>query len=139
VAGFLQAMATIGKAHDAYAAAPDAREAFRLLAQQMRYRWLWNDGRKLLAAHAKKHADDPLLALYRGEMLVQEEQYQLADRAFQAAGAANPEDLQAFRASRVAARYHTGRALSALAEIEPRHETFQQLVNLCLANDNLAQ
>src|SRR5262249_44336767 len=40
------------------------------------------------------------------------------------------ESLGPFRAGRVLARYHTGRALSAYRDIGPRPETFRQLANL---------
>src|SRR5439155_8292713 len=83
----------------------------------------------------KKHGDDPLLPFCRGQVHALEGAYALADRAF-VAGMARPPDpatLELFRSSRVLARYYTGHALDAHADIGPRDATFRQLVQLCLS------
>src|SRR5206468_2943117 len=67
VSGFLQAMAAAGHAVDAYAAAPEAREAFHLLAGELKQGYRRDDMRTLVARHAAKDPGDPLLPLYQGE------------------------------------------------------------------------
>src|SRR5207248_5516742 len=121
-----------GKPLEAYPAAPDAREAFRLLADELNKGPHKDKLKGLVSAHAREHPDDPLLPFYRGEAHLWEGRYALAEKAF-ASGMARPPDratLESFRASRVLARYHTGKALSAYREIGPRAETFAQLASL---------
>jgi tetratricopeptide (TPR) repeat protein len=129
---FLQAIARAGKPLEAYPAAPDAREAFRLLADELNKGARKDQLKGLVSAHAAKHPDDPLLPFYRGEVHVWEGKYALAEKDF-SAGMARPPDratLESFRASRVLARYHAGKALSAYREIGPRADTFRQLADL---------
>jgi tetratricopeptide (TPR) repeat protein len=141
VTGFLQAMAAGGQAAEAYAAVPDSRGAFRVLAAELKKGSQYPELRRLLAAHGKKHPDDVLLPLYRGDALVQEGQYRLAEEAFAAGLAKRPDrgTLDPFRASRVLARYHTGKALAAYADIGPKQETFVQLAGLCLQDEDFPQ
>jgi hypothetical protein len=141
VKAFLAAMAKAGKAVPAYAAAPDATEAFRVLAAELKKGQRTDELRRLVRTHGKKVPRDPLLPFYQAEMHVEDENYALADKTFQA-GLAIPPDaatLAEFRASRVAARYHTGHMLSAYAEIGPRQETFEQLADLCLEEEDLSR
>jgi hypothetical protein len=135
---FLQAMASAGLARQAYAAAPEPRVAFAILAAELKKAYRLDDLPPLVSAHAKKAANDPLLPFYRAEAHVQRGQYALADKAFAAAMAKPPEPatLDAFRSSRVLARYRVGQALAAYAAIGPRKETFQQLANLCVQDRN---
>jgi predicted Zn-dependent protease len=136
---FLQVMASAGQALAAYAAAPDPREGFRLLvAGLMNPSRGADDLERLVAAHGKKTPDDPLLPFYQAEVHVRRERYPLADKTFTAAltGPADEETLHQFRASRVLARYHTGKALSAYREIGPVEETFLQLAQLCWNHQN---
>lgn len=139
VTAFLQAMVTADKAMEAYAAVPDAREAFRLLAAELKKSYRTDDLRNLVTLHGKKHADDALLPFYQGEVYVQDMRYALADKAFNAGMAKTPDrvTLEPFRPSRVLARYHTGQALSAYADIGPKYETFVQFANLCSQHKNL--
>jgi predicted Zn-dependent protease len=136
--GFLKAMASIGKFADAYAAVPDGREAFRILAAEAMERYRPDELSRLLKVHRKKHADDPMLPLYQAEVYVQEGRYALADRTFAAAlvKPADEETLKRFRASRVLTRYHTGHVLSVYREIGPRRDTFLQLASLCFDDEN---
>jgi predicted Zn-dependent protease len=138
--GFFKVMASVGKAAEVYADAPDGRAAFRLLAPEAMRHYQLEGLRRLVNAHAKKHADDPLLPLYRAEVYVKEGRYALAEKAFAAALAARPdqETLKPFRPSRVLARYHTGQALSAYREIGPRQDTFLQLAHLCMGEEDFA-
>jgi predicted Zn-dependent protease len=138
---FLRAMLRGGKPLEAYAAAGDPRQAFRILAAALKGSYQEDTLRELLAAHARKAPDDPLLPFYQGELYVREERYPLADRTF-AGGMAHPPDqiaLDEFRASRVLARYHTGRGLSAYREIGPKGATFRQLASLYFHDRNDAQ
>ncbi len=136
--GVLQAILDANQLADAYAAAPDAREAFAVLAPELKKRYRQDQLRELVAIHAKNQPDDPLLPFYRAETLVSEYQYKLAEKEF-AAGLAKLNDaatLAPFRSSRVTARYHIGHAVMAYQEIGPREETFEQLANLCFMDQN---
>jgi predicted Zn-dependent protease len=138
---FLRAMLRGGKPLEAYAAIGDPRQAFRILAAALKGYFQEDTLRELLATHARKSPDDPLLPFYQGELYVREERYPLADRTF-AAGMAHPPDqitLDEFRASRVLARYHTGRGLSAYREIGPKGATFRQLASLYFHDRNDTQ
>src|SRR5260370_1013266 len=68
VQGLRAAMAPAGKAADAYAVGPDAREALRILAAVPTRGYRQEPLHELAEAHAKKHADEPLPAFSRGEM-----------------------------------------------------------------------
>jgi tetratricopeptide (TPR) repeat protein len=132
VTGFLQAMLQGGKPVEGYSAAPAPREAFRRLAADLKQAARTPDLQRLVAAHARKDPGDPLLPFYRAEGYVLQGKYPLAEKSF-AAGMAKPPDpatLATFRASRVLARFHAGRALSAYREIGPRDDTFAQLAAL---------
>jgi predicted Zn-dependent protease len=136
--GFFQAMLNVGKPLAAYQAAPDATEAFRLMAGELRKSYRLEELRELLALHEQKQPNDVLLPFYRGELLVRDEEYEAAAKAF-AAGMARPPDaatLAEFRHSRVLTRYHLGQALAAYAEIGPRAETFEQLTELCFMDQD---
>jgi tetratricopeptide (TPR) repeat protein len=130
--GFLEAMASAGAESEAYRAAPEPVEAFRLLAARLKSLGRSESLRGLITAHAGKHPDDPLLPFYRGEVFVRDGDYGRAEKAFRA-GLAHPPDqptLDSFRGSRVLARYHTGQGLSAYRDIGPARETFAQLATL---------
>ena len=135
---FLDAMAGAGLARRAYAASPEPRAAFAILAAELKKTYRMDDLPGLIRDHAKKAADDPLLPFYRGEVFVQRGQYKLADKAFTEGMAKPPEPatLQTFGNSRVLARYHVGQALSAHAAIGPRQQTFTQLAALCEQHSN---
>jgi predicted Zn-dependent protease len=129
---FLQAMADTGLARQAYAASTERREAFQILTAELRKTYRMDDLRPLVAAHARIEPADPLLPWYQAEVFAQAGQYALADKAF-VTGLAKPPDaatLDAFRPSRVLAKYHTGQALAAYKSIGPARQTFQQLAHL---------
>jgi predicted Zn-dependent protease len=138
---FLKAMGSGGHYTQAYAAATDAREAFRVLAAEAVKRYQGAELKQLVADHAEKHPADPLLALYQAEILVRDAQYGKADKAFTEALARHPDEevLRSFRASRVLARYHEGQAMAAYRDIGPREETFSQLASLLLLDGENAQ
>src|SRR5205807_385333 len=83
--------------------------------------------------------DDPLLLWYQGELHSMREQYALADQAFTAGMMSKPDvaTLEMFRDSRIVARFYTGQARTAYAEIGPPEETFLRLAGLCLAEGKL--
>jgi tetratricopeptide (TPR) repeat protein len=130
---FLIAMATAGHVAKAYALAPNGRDAFRTMAAELHQKHRIDDLKVLIAAHAREHKDDPLLALYQASLHVHRGRYALADRTFAAALVKPPDEetLAAFRSDRVLARHYTGRTLSAYQEIGPPEETFLQLATLC--------
>jgi predicted Zn-dependent protease len=132
--GFMGAMVEAGKAAEAYDAVLDAREAFHFLAAELMVRHSTHELRQLIARHSKKHPNDPLLPYCQADLHVKAGQYALAEKAFQRA-LTQPLDgptLALFRASRVLARFHTGGDVLAIYnQIEPRNETFHQLVFLC--------
>lgn len=133
VQGFLSVMMVSGKLADAYAAVPDAREAFRYLAEQALLRYQIDSLRQLVALHGKANADDPLLPWYQGVVYLRDGRYALADRTFTAALSKKPAEniLAKFRRYCVEARYHAGQTLAAYRDIGPRDETFRQLAGLC--------
>jgi predicted Zn-dependent protease len=135
---FLPAVAQGGGAVKVYNLAPDPRAAFALLAPELKKQYRTDELRKLVAAHAKKHPQDILLAFYRADVYVQDGKYQLADKAFTAAMANPPDEsiVSQFASSRVIARYYSGKALSAYEEIGTKEDTFKQLASLCLTNEN---
>jgi tetratricopeptide (TPR) repeat protein len=61
----LPAIVPGGGALPAYALAPDARQAFGLLAEPLKNAGRKDELRELVALHARAHPDDPALALYR--------------------------------------------------------------------------
>jgi uncharacterized protein HemY len=137
---FLEAMALHGGLAEAYAAEGGSRAAFRALADAMRLHWDTDNLRRLIDLHAKSHADDPLLPFYRGLVNVRDQDYAKAQAEF-AAGMKKPPALavlEGFRDVRVEAAFRTGRAAEALKEIGPRRDTLRQLVDLCLAEDDVA-
>jgi tetratricopeptide (TPR) repeat protein len=141
VTQFLRAMADNGKSTEAYEAAPDAEEAFRTLATQLRTAHSLDALRRLLAAHRKKRPNDVLLPFFQGTAHIHEGQYRLAEEAF-ALGMKAPPDrdtLAPFNYHRILARYHTGAGLTAYNEIGERRQTFYQLAWLYLGEKNYAQ
>lgn len=129
---FLFAMMRAKKPLEGYTAVPDARHAFRYVAE-----WLVADDaaaalRTLIEAHGKSHSDDPWLHYFTAAAFVIEGKYAEADKAY-AAGMALPLDDEAseeFRSGRVFARFQAGRGLSAYEEFGPRKQTFDQLAEL---------
>ncbi len=129
---FLTAMATAGLAVRAYAIAAEPRDAFHTLAGELKRLYRPDELRSSLPRHAPRDPADPFLPWYRGEVHLQRGQYALADKAFAAALAKGRDErmLDQFRASRVQARYYTGKAMDAYATIGPAGQTFAQLVAL---------
>jgi tetratricopeptide (TPR) repeat protein len=136
---FLKAMAYPGRSVAAYRVAPDPDEAFRFLAARLQEKRYTYELKGLIEARAKERPNDPLLPLYRGEVLAWEGNYAQAKKAFAEGLARRPDrlTLEPFRAARVLVRYHSGDRLGAYRDIGPREETFAQLAELLLADRDL--
>jgi predicted Zn-dependent protease len=135
---FLLDLAETRDALRAYRLAPDAREGFAVLAQELLGRRDEDGLRGLLAAHRRAQPDDPWLNFYAGELHADAREFDQADRAFAAAQAKLKDEAarERVRARRVFVRYQAGKGLSAYDDIGPRRATFQQLANqFALARD----
>ena len=130
---FLKAMASCGRAIDAYAVIPDARAAFRVAAADLQRTHQLDPLGRLVRLHSRKHPDDPNLPLYRAELLADDGRYAEAEKAFAAEVAKVPDEmlLQDFQYTRVHVAYRLGKATDALERIPPRDATWQSLVSLC--------
>jgi tetratricopeptide (TPR) repeat protein len=130
-------VAAMGKTVELYEALADPRATFRLLGCELKRAYFPDELRDLITAHAKIDPRDPLLPFFQADLHAGDENYALADKLFSAAMAQPPDDvtLALFSHSRVVARYHVGQALEALAHIEPKHQTFQDLAGLCLQDE----
>jgi predicted Zn-dependent protease len=130
---FLEEMARAGFAVQAYAVAPDRRDGFATLASLTRTHHGVQCLKPLVAAHAAKDPDDPLLASYRAEFLAYEGKFVEADRIFTAAAGlwTDPKLRSQFHRSRLLVRYRIGGAVSALEQIASE-DAFRQLALLCL-------
>jgi Flp pilus assembly protein TadD len=127
--------AVAGKAVAAYQAAPDAREAFALLAGMLDEDSERDEFRRLLAAHRVRHADDPGLAYHTGELHLAEGNAAKAAEVLLAGWRKAPEALRPrFRWRTVQALYRAGRWADAYPAVGPRHQTFEQLAGLLLAD-----
>lgn len=137
---FIEAMAYLGKVRAVYTQAVDAREAFRVAAAALRTTQHREELRRLISLHRQKFADDPVLHLYEGELLLWDGLPRPAHAAFQrgASPDVDPDLVLSFRHSRVQALFSMGQPVVALNEIGPRKQTYDQLVSLCLTNNEIA-
>jgi tetratricopeptide (TPR) repeat protein len=139
---FLKLMAHNGKAAEAYAVVLIPSEEFRILADEARtaYRPA-EELRALMAVHAKKNPNDPMMTLYEADLLARDERWAEADVKFTIAARTTwPAGVfESFRTSFVRTRYHVGKAREVLAAIGPRAETFRDLAMLCLSDNNLTE
>jgi predicted Zn-dependent protease len=126
---FLIDLAEAGAAPRAYQLAPDRREAFTVLAQELFNRRDAEALRGLITEHRQGHKDDPWAHFYTGELHADAREYDQADRAYAAAqaGALDEQGRERVRARRVFVRCQAGKALSAYDDIGPRGATFAQL------------
>jgi tetratricopeptide (TPR) repeat protein len=140
IAAFLRTIAHTGPVLQAYEAAPDAREAFRLLAFELGAQELPDDLQQLVNAHANIDASDILLPFFQAKIFLQQGRFKLATKAFSAAMALPPEDqiLAQFRLDRIEALYYSGQVLTAYQEIGPKKDTFASLAGWCFENDDMA-
>jgi hypothetical protein len=127
---FLTELAEAGKLVEGYRAAPDANAAFRILAEDLQERGRPEDLRRLVQAHGERSPDDPWLALFQGEVFVEENAWDKAAQAFQRGLAAAPEDLHGrLRERFLFVACKAGRQLQAYEETKPRNETFSKLAD----------
>jgi tetratricopeptide (TPR) repeat protein len=126
---FLIDLAEIGNALRAYRLAPDRREAFPVLAQELFNRRDAETLRELITAHQKAHKEDPWAQFYTGELHADAKEYEQADRAYAAAqaGATDEQSREQIRSRRVFVRCQAGKGLSAYDDIGPRGATLAQL------------
>jgi tetratricopeptide (TPR) repeat protein/uncharacterized protein HemY len=133
--GFLYDMANAGKPLEAYHAAPEASQAFRNLAATLLDEDRLAELDLLIDAHRKKHAADPWLAYYHGEIHLRNQAWEKAVDALKEGMKKAPEAVQrSLRWKLVYALYKAGRGMQAYAEVEPRDSTFSQLAQLYLAD-----
>jgi predicted Zn-dependent protease len=124
-----------GKAAEGYQAAPDAKKAFLLAADQLMEEGRLEDLPRLVEAHRGRAPADPWLAYYQGEVFLEAKAWDKAVQVLKEGMKAAPKDQQdSFRWKYVFAMYKAGRALDAYNEVEPRDKTFTQLAGL-LAGD----
>lgn len=130
VSFFLSDLATAGKIVEAYKAAPDAKKAFEILAEQFLEDGDPRDLAKLVAAHRQSHPDDPWLVLYEGEAHLLENAPDKAARALARGLETGPEELR----TRVKNRYVdamalAGKALEALQRVGASKDIFVRLAD----------
>jgi tetratricopeptide (TPR) repeat protein len=113
----------------AYRLAPDRREAFPVLADELFQRQDDEALRALLDAHRQEHKGDAWAHFYEGELHAQAKRPDEAERAFAAAQAAAPDEATRdhFRARRVWARFDAAGWGAAYKDVGPRRATFHQL------------
>jgi hypothetical protein len=88
-----------------------------------------------MEAHGRGHADDVWLLFYAGELHVEGRAWKEAARVLGDAWKKAPKDLRPrFRWSYVLALYKAGKEIQACAAIEPRKDTYHQLVGLLVAD-----
>lgn len=135
VSEFLRDMMQVGKSLEAYRAAPDARQAFQIVAGQLLSQERFDELRSLIPVHRAADPADLWLAFYQGELYLQHKEWtKAADVLAQGMKRATKEQRDGFRRNYVYAMYKAGRARQAYAVAEPRDGTFDQLANL-MTND----
>jgi predicted Zn-dependent protease len=116
---------------EGYRAAPDAKVAFQTLAGSLTEDERYEELRAVLEAHRERHADDPWLAYYRGQIHVHDKAWDKAVAAFGEAMNLAPKELRGtFSWQYNFAMYKAGRANRAYMESETRDRTFTQLADL---------
>jgi tetratricopeptide (TPR) repeat protein len=134
---FLTAMVEAEKPLEAYRAAPDAKQAFQILARQLKNQDRYGELSDLIKAHGKANVADPWIAFYLGELHLSKKEWQ---KAAESLGLAmiqgTKEQKQSFRTSYVYAMYKCGQALRAYRLAEPRESVFEQLARLMVSDKN---
>jgi hypothetical protein len=136
---YLYAMRGAGRAAEAYRQSPDRAGAFLELARAMAYDDDAGAGlRELVEARRADAPDEFWTHFYDGVAREQALDYPAAEAAYARAAAVGGDEEQRrmLRRNRVDVRYAQGQALSALAELEPRDETFGQLASLYAGDED---
>jgi hypothetical protein len=93
----------------------------------------------IVEAHGKKHPDDPWLSVLAAEKLMREKAWDKAAKVYEKIWKTVPNDIrQRYAWSYVEALCKSDRGLQAYEQIEPREQTYHQLVTLLL-NDKKGQ
>jgi predicted Zn-dependent protease len=134
---FLSDLVSAGKAVEGYRAAPDAKQAFTIVADELFEQERLEDLPQLITAHREREPLDPWLDYYQGEVLLDERAWDKA-AAVLAEGCkkAPPQAQDRFRQQYVFAMYKAGRGMQAYEESPARDQAFLQLAGL-LAGDKL--
>ena len=135
VATFLNDMVDAGKALEAYAAVPDPAATFQTLAWDLRDQGRHAEIPALIEAHRQRVPGDPWLDYHAGECLLDKKDFEKAANKLYAAWSNAPADVRlGMRFQTVYAMYMAGKATEAYSRIEPKKESYLQLVQL-LAKD----
>jgi hypothetical protein len=139
----LEAFAASGKAGEAYRVAGDQELAFEVLAEELTRNACRDELRQLIAKHARGNADDPLLAAYRGELLLEEKAWDQAARVFEEGLKVPMGNIQQRLRGRqrlqkgfLTALYRAGRPLEGYEKVGPRNESFSILAELMSGDHN---
>jgi len=141
---FLDVMVEGEKYIEAYAAAPDASEAFQYL---MGYddddeEFLIEDDddrQRLMEAHRIRMPDDPWIHYYAADLFTKQQKYEEAEREFAACVAVTEDDdlLSSIQFQRISSLVQAGRGEEAYEKIAPPDETFQQIAEHYRRNDEI--
>ena len=141
---FLDAMAKDEKYIEAYAAAPDASEAFQYLMgyddDDDEVRIVDDDDRqRLMDAHRIRMPNDFWIRYYTADLLFEQEKYEEAAREFTACVALTDDDdlLSSIRYHRLSSLIQADRGAEAYEKIAPPDETFQQIAEHYRRNDEI--
>ncbi len=137
IAEFLTCTVEAGKPLEGYRAAPDAKDAFLILARLLNAEDRLDELRALIEAHVRANLGDPWIAYYLGELHLRDKQWQkAADSLGLAMIQGSKEQRQSFRRSYVYSMYKCGRAIRAYRLAEPRETSFAQLADLMVKDKN---
>jgi hypothetical protein len=117
------------------ASVADRGDAFATLARELLQRKQVILLEALLDQHARDHAGEPMLRLYRGELHLLQGDPPLAEKEF-AAGLAQHKDHLMLRAGLFRARIRQGRTVETAREFK---DQLGQLAGLCSEEKNLAE
>jgi predicted Zn-dependent protease len=131
--GFLSGMIMAGKALEGYKAAPDSKQAFKMLADQLYddedrigpgQSKLLND---LIALHSAKFPDDTWLPYFRGQVMLANEQVSEAETELKK-GLAQPgidgDERKTYASAFVWAAHRAGDGLAAYEHVEDKQTAF---------------
>lgn len=140
VEDFLFAMVDEGKPVEGYRAAPDAVEAFDLLANEVLDQGRLDELRQLIDVHRAGHPTDVRLAYSSGRLLLNDQKWHEAARLLGEAWRGVPLDQKnILSADYVRALCKSGRSLEAYQAVEPRNNTFVQLAYLLVQERKRAE
>jgi tetratricopeptide (TPR) repeat protein len=140
VSTFVLDMLRHGQGMEAYRAVPDQVSAFRALASTLLTDKKDRELEKLLQEHGLKHADDPWLAHYLGELYLLRGDPATAEQQFAAALAkAKPQEAWLFRSALSRVKVRVGKAVDAYLQAGSETRTFEELAWGCVAQKDAGQ